>query len=301
MKSILLTFILLLGGLAQAHATLNVFACEPEWAALTKELAQDKVNIYTATSAMQDPHQIQARPSLIAKMRKADLLICSGAELEIGWLPLLLRKSSNNKVQPDQPGYFEAAMQVPRLEVPTQVDRSMGDVHAKGNPHVQLDPNRISTIAQKLSDRLVSLDSHNTAFYQQQYKAFNQRWQQAITRWEKKAAPLKGIPVAVYHKGYVYLLDWLGIKEIVTLEPKPGLPPSAGYLAEVKDIITQQPVKMVLYSAYQSDQAATWLGNEAKIPVVKLPFTVGGSEQAKDLFGLIDDTIDRLLEGLKNE
>lgn len=301
MRNIFLPFILLFGSVTQAHAALNVFACEPEWASLTRELAQDKANIYTATSAMQDPHSIQARPSLIAKMRRADLLVCTGADLEIGWLPLLLRKSSNSKVQPGQPGYFETAMQVPRLEVPEHVDRSMGDVHAKGNPHVQLDPNRLSTIAQKLSDRLASLDSNNAAFYQQQYKVFNLRWQQAITRWEKKAAPLKGIPVAVYHKGYVYLLDWLGIKEIVTLEPKPGLPPSAGYLAEVKDIITRQPVKMVLYSAYQSDQAATWLGNEAHIPVIKLPFTVGGSEEAKDLFGLIDDTIDRLLAGLKNE
>ena len=300
MKKRVLMFCLLFSVITQASAQLNVFACEPEWAALTKELAQDKVKIFTATSAQQDPHQIQARPSLIAKMRRADLLVCSGADLEIGWLPLLLRQSSNSKVQPGQAGYFEAAMQVNRLEIPTSVDRSLGDIHAKGNPHVQLDPRRIASIAKKLSERLASLDSDNAAFYAQRNKDFQQRWSQAIAAWQKKAAPLKGVPVAVYHKGYVYLFDWLGLKEIVTLEPKPGLPPSAGYLAEVKEKIAKQPVKMVLYSAYQSDQASSWLGHEAHIPVVQLPFTVGGSEQAKDLFGLIDDTINRLLGGLKH-
>jgi zinc/manganese transport system substrate-binding protein len=283
-----------------AHAELHVFACEPEWAALTKELADDKVDIYTATNAFQDPHHIQARPSLIAKMRHADMLVCTGAELEIGWLPVLLRQSANDKLQPGQPAYFEAAEQVTLLEKPAQVDRSMGDVHPEGNPHLQLDPHRIGEVAQKLSQRLSLLDPANAAFYQQRYQAFAQRWQQAITQWEAKAAPLKGVPVAVYHKGYVYLFTWLGIHEIVALEPKPGLPPSAGYLAEVKDKIAKQPVKMVIYSAYQSDQAANWLGTNAHIPVVKLPFTVGGDDQAKDLFGLFDDTVERLLKGLNS-
>jgi zinc/manganese transport system substrate-binding protein len=301
MKKLLLILGMSLVAITQAaHAELHVFACEPEWASLTKELADDKVDIYTATNAFQDPHHIQARPSLISKMRKADMLVCTGAELEIGWLPVLLRQSSNDKLQPGQPGYFEAAEQVTLLEKPAQVDRNMGDVHPEGNPHLQLDPHRIATVAQKLSERLAQLDSANAAFYQQRYQAFAKRWQQAITQWEAKAAPLKGVPVAVYHKGYAYLFHWLDIKEIVALEPKPGLPPSAGYLAEVKDKIAKQPVKMVIYSAYQSDQAANWLGANAHIPVVKLPFTVGGDDKAKDLFGLFDDTVDRLLNGLKS-
>lgn len=300
MKKLLLILSLSFAALTQAaHAELHVFACEPEWAALTKEIAQDKVDIYTATNAYQDPHHIQARPSLISKMRRADMLVCTGAELEIGWLPLLLRQSSNEKLQPGQPGYFEAAQQVTLLEKPAQVDRSMGDVHPEGNPHMQLDPHRIATVAEKLSERLALLDPDNAKFYQQRYQDFAKRWQQAMKGWEAKAAPLKGVPVAVYHKGYAYLFHWLGIKEIVALEPKPGLPPSAGYLAEVKEKIAKQPVKMVLYSAYQSDQAANWLGENAHIPVVQLPFTVGGDDKAKDLFGLFDDTINRLLKGLK--
>lgn len=298
MKKLLLILSLSFAVMAQAHAELRVFACEPEWAALTKEIAQDKVDIYTATNAYQDPHHIQARPSLISKMRRADMLVCTGAELEIGWLPILLRQSSNDKLQPGQPGYFEAAKQVTLLEKPAQVDRSMGDVHPEGNPHMQLDPHRIATVAEKLNERLAILDPSNAAFYQKNYQAFAVHWQQAMQAWELKAKPLKGIPVAVYHKGYAYLFHWLGIKEVVALEPKPGLPPSAGYLAEVKEKISKDPVKMVIYSAYQSDQAANWLGEHAHIPVVQLPFTVGGSDKAKDLFGLFDDTINRLLKGL---
>ena len=281
-----------------AHAELNVFACEPEWASLAQELGGDKLDIYQATSALQDPHHVQARPSLIAKMRHADLLVCTGAGLEIGWLPLVIRQSANPKILEGSPGYFAAALQVERLEVPERVDRSMGDVHPEGNPHIQLDPHRIATVAEKLNERLAQIDPDNATFYQQRYHDFAQRWQSAIVRWEKQAAPLKGVPVAVYHKGYVYLFNWLGIREIATLEPKPGLPPSAGYLAEVKEKLARQPVKMVLYSAYQSDQAANWLGNAMHIPVVQLPFTVGGDEQAKDLFALFDDTIARLLQGL---
>jgi len=299
MNKLIIFILFALSFLSQpVRAELRVFACEPEWASLTKALAGDEVNIYTATNAYQDPHHIQARPSLIAKMRRADLLVCTGAELEIGWLPQLLRQSANDKLQPGQPGYFEAAQQVTLLEKPVQVDRSMGDVHPEGNPHMQLDPHRIARVAEKLSMRFAVLDPDNAKAYQQRYHDFAQRWNKAIQTWEAKAAPLKGIPVAVYHKGYAYLFHWLGMKEIVALEPKPGLPPSAGYLAEVKAKISKAPVKMVIYSAYQSDQAANWLGEHAHIPVVKLPFTVGGSDQAGDLFGLFDDTINRLLKGL---
>ena len=138
---LLIVFVLLLAP-ASSFAKLQIFACEPEWAALSAALAGDQADIFTATTALQDPHHIEARPSLIARMRNADLVVCSGAELETGWLPLLLRASANPKVQLNQPGYFEAAMQVERLDIPVQLDRSAGDVHSQGNPHVHLDPHR---------------------------------------------------------------------------------------------------------------------------------------------------------------
>ena len=278
-----------------ALAGIRVFACEPEWAALIEELAGDQANTYTATTAMQDVHHIQARPSLIARLRRADLLICSGAELESGWLPVLLRQASNRKVQPGQPGHFEAAMQVARLDIPAQLDRSQGDVHAGGSPHVHLDPHRLSTIAKALTERLLQIDPEHTAHYQQRAQDFDARWQQAIQSWEQRALPLKGLPVVTHHKAWVYLFDWLGLKEVATLEPKPGLPASAAHLAKLKNQLKKQPATMVIRAAYQDDRASEWLNQHTGTPMVMLPYTVGGTEQAKDLFGLFDDTLDRLL------
>lgn len=286
---------LLLVAAFPATAQLNLFACEPEWAALATELGGDRVEVYSATTALQDPHHIQARPSLIAKVRRADLVVCSGAELEVGWLPMLLRQAANPAVLPGKPGYFEASGFVERLEIPVQLDRSMGDVHAAGNPHVHLDPRRLAQIAEALAERLVALDPANAAHYHQRHEEFVQRWQQAIARWDEKATPLRGLRMVVHHKDWVYLFDWLGLVEAGTLEPKPGLPTSVGHLATLKRELEAQPAKMILHTSYQSDRAALRLAQMSGLPVVKLPYTVGGNERAADLFGLFDDTIDRLL------
>ncbi len=282
-----------------ASAALNVFACEPEWAALTKELAGDKVAIFAATNALQDVHHIEAKPSLVAQLRKADLLVCTGAELEIGWLPVLLRQSANDKLQAGKPANFEAAHYVRMLEIPTRLDRADGDVHPGGNPHIQTDPRNIGKVAEALAQRLIEIDASNAAFYQARYKDFAGRWQDAIKRWEGQAAPLKGITIVVQHKGFPYLEDWLALKQIATLEPKPGVEPSSTHLSEVLTQLQQQPAKMVIRAAYNSDRPSQWLSERAKIPAVALPFTVGGSDRAKDLFSLFDDTIQRLLEASK--
>jgi zinc/manganese transport system substrate-binding protein len=277
-----------------AHAALRVFACEPEWGALTKELGGDLVDVTVATTAAQDPHQIQARPSLIARMRNADLVVCTGAELEVGWLPLLMQQGGNAKVQPGQPGYFAAADQVRKLEVPTTLDRAAGDVHAAGNPHIQTDPRNIAAVATALATRLQQLDGAHAADYARNAQAFSQKWQQAMARWSQQAAPLRGLPVVSQHKAFVYLYDWLGLKELAVLEPKPGVEPSAAYLQQVLGQLKATPARMVLVAAYQDPRPAEWLGRNAGIPVVKVPFTVGGSDKAGDLVGLFDDTLARL-------
>lgn len=276
-------------------AELNVFTCEPEWKALVDELGRDKLKSYSATTAFQDPHHIEARPSLISKVRRADLVICSGAELEAGWLPLLLRQSANGKVLPGKAGYFEASSFVERLEVPTSVDRSMGDIHASGNPHVHLDPRRIATIADALSERLVQLDSNNADSYKQYHADFMQRWQNAISNWQQQARSLKGVGVVVHHKDWVYLFDWLGIKLVGTLEPKPGLPTSATHLVNLKNRLQTTPAKMIIHTTYQNPRAAQRLAELTSLPVVELPYTVGGDDKATDLFGLFDSTINKLL------
>ncbi len=282
---------------APVLAVLNVFASVPEWGALAEELGGEQVKVYTATNALQDPHHIEARPSLIARARTADLVVATGAELEVGWLPLVLQQSGNARVQPGKAGYFEAAQYVRMLDKPARLDRADGDVHPGGNPHIQTDPRNIARVAAPLAARLAELDPANAAAYQARHKAFLSRWSTAIANWERQAAPLRGLPILVQHKAFAYLEDWLGLKQIAALEPKPGVEPTTAHLSAVLAKLQQQPVKMVLRAAYQSDRASQWIAERARINVVVLPFTVGGDEAAKDLFGLFEDTIQRLLKG----
>ncbi|MEQ1863649.1 MAG: zinc ABC transporter substrate-binding protein [Micropepsaceae bacterium] len=299
MRKMLLT-ILVGAALAQpAYADINVFACEPEWGALTKELAGDKASIYTATTGLQDPHQVQARPSLIAKARAADITVCTGAELESAWLPMVAQQAANSKIKAGAPGSFEAASFVKLLDVPTRFDRADGDVHPAGNPHIQTDPRNLLIVAKALSARFAELDAANASTYAARYADFAGRWSAAIAKWEAAAAPLKGAPIGVQHAGWVYMIKWLGLKQVVVLEPKPGVPASSGYLAQVLGTLEREPVKMIIRAAYQDDRASTFISKRAKVPAVLLPFTVGGTDEAKDLFSLYDDTIKRLLAAVK--
>jgi zinc/manganese transport system substrate-binding protein len=276
-------------------AALNVFACTPEWGALANELAGDKAKIYTAITALQDAHRIEARPSLIARARNADLMVCTGAELEAGWAPLVQAQSGNARIQPGQPGYFEAASVVALIDRPARLDRSLGDVHAAGNPHLHLDPRNIERVAAALGERMAGLDAREAQHYQARTQAFLARWREATARWEKDAAPLKGLAVVVHHKDLSYLIGWAGMREVGSLEPKPGLPPSAAHLSELLETLKRTPAKAVVRAAYSDPRPAESLAERARIPVVVLPYTVGGSERARDLFGLYDDTLARLL------
>ena len=293
MKSALALVALL--AMQPACAALNVLACEPEWGALAKELGGDKVNVYVATNALQDPHHIEARPSLIARARNADLVVCTGAELEAGWLPLLQRQSGNSKIQTGQPAFFEAARYVAKLEVPQRVDRAQGDIHPGGNPHIHLNPYNVEKVAANLAERMAQLDGGEAAQYRARAKAFIDRWRQAISKWEKVAAPLKGMTIVAYHRNFSYLNDWLGIREIGELEPKPGLPPTTAHLTDLLARLAKEPAKAVVSAAYNDPRAGEWLAERAKIPAVVLPFTVGGSDKASDLFSLYEETLSRLL------
>jgi len=294
----LLSSILITGFALPAWAEVRIFACEPEWAALATEIGADDVSIYTATHAMQDPHHIQARPSLIARMRRADLVIATGAQLEIGWLPVLLRQSANPAIQPGQAGYLAAANYVQKLDVPTRVDRALGDIHPGGNPHIQTDPNNIAIVAGVLLHRLQQIDPEHADAYQSRYSDFIGRWNTALVRWQQQAAPLRGVHLLVYHKGWAYMMRWLGLVETDTLEPVPGVPPTTSHLSKLLAKLKQQPVAMIIYAAYQDSRASEWLAGRADIAAVKLPFTVGGTDAAIDLFSLYDDTIQRMLTAL---
>lgn len=281
--------------LGTAHAAeLQVFACEPEWGAVAKELGGDKLKSFSATTAFQDPHRIEARPSLVARLRRADMLVCTGAGLESAWLPILLRQAGNAKVMPGQDGNFEAAKHVDLLDIPKRLDRSLGDVHPAGNPHIHLDPRRLARIAQALSQRLVRLDPENTDYYVQRHRDFQHSWGQAISRWQQQAKALRGINVVVQHKYWIYLFDWLGIKELGALEPKPGLPPSAGHLSTLKQQLSRQAAQMIVRTNFDNPRAVNWLAKEVQIPIVELPLTVTASGKSSDLYGLYDVILLRL-------
>jgi zinc/manganese transport system substrate-binding protein len=281
---------------APARAALSVLACEPEWASLAQELAGDRAKVVSATTARQDPHRIEARPALLAQARRADLLVCTGADLEVGWLPLLQRESGNAGIQPGQPGFFEAARFVELLDRPAFVDRSMGDVHAAGNPHIHLDPRNLLKVAEALAARLSALDAANAAHYAARQRAFAARMAAAVARWEREAASLRETRVLAHHRNWSYLAAWLGLRVAADLEPKPGIEPSAAYLAQLVDRLKAQPAKMVLRTPYQPPRASEWIAERTGIRAVELPFTVGGSARATDLFSLFDDILARLKE-----
>jgi zinc/manganese transport system substrate-binding protein len=294
MKYLIFALCLALAPIA-SQADVRVFACEPEWAALAQEIGQQHVDAYSATTAFQDPHYVQARPSLIAKVRRADLVICSGADLEIGWLPVLLQKANNRNVAPGSPGYIEASSLVERFDATGNVDRSQGDIHPLGNPHVQANPHNIAVVAATLAKRMSELDSENAAKYQSGLADFLSRWEKAIEVWEEKAAPLYGKQIITHHKSWVYLERWLGLVEVANLEAVPGLPPTVGHLSTLTSKFESGGAHLIIRSPYQDPRASSWLSDRTGIPELELPLTVGGSEGAVDLFSLFDDIIDKLL------
>ena len=279
-----------------AAAKLSIFACEPEWEALSRALGGDYVTTFSATHAFQDPHYIEARPALISKLNRADLFVCTGADLEIGWLPLLQRKSGNSAVQSGQPGAFFAADFVKKLEVPHIHDRSGGDVHAAGNPHIHLDPYRLLKIARHLHERFVQLDPKNGDAYRTQFENFSAAWKSHMERWERARPALAKLQVMVQHRNWSYLFDWLGIQELADLEPKPGLPPTSRHLKTLVTAAQQQRVDGILIANYQEDRGAKWLSAKIDRPVVALPFTIGGEDNIQTLPQLFDRILDHLQE-----
>lgn len=278
---------------------LQVFVCEPEWGSLIREIAGSDNEITVATTAFQDPHILQAKPSLIAAVRSADLVFCTGADLEIGWLPLLLRRAGNPAVQPGNPGYFLAADFVRRLEVPKVIDRSQGDVHPQGNPHIHLHPRNVARVADALATRLAEIDPPQASSYQAKLADFQQRWDNATVGWEERGLALQGMRLASHHKSFSYLADWLKLDIVATLESKPGIPPSGAQLATLLEQLTPNPPVGVIRTPYENEKPSRWLSDRLGIAEIKLPFTIGGTETAVDLFSLYDESIRMLEEHVK--
>lgn len=276
-----------------ARAEFQVFACEPEWAALARELMPD-AQYTTATSYLQDPHYIEARPSLIAAMRRADIAVCTGASLEAGWLPTLLQRAANPGVQPGRPGLFFAADHA-RLHAPhDHVDRSMGDVHPEGNPHVHLSPDEVPEVAEALAGRLAELRPEAASDIQARYIRWRGQWNRLRAGWREQAEAVRGYSVVVQHSSFWYLLDWLGMDAATDLEPKPGLSPGAGYLGRLLQDPAVGEAKAVLIARHQDPAPAQWLADRTSLPVIIVPGTVTDQEDMDTLGELISHLISTL-------
>ncbi|MBU2953383.1 metal ABC transporter substrate-binding protein [Marinobacter sp. F3R08] len=275
------------------QAQLKVFACEPEWAALVQELVPD-AQLTTATSHLQDPHYIEARPSLIAAVRRADIAVCTGASLEAGWLPMLLERASNPDIQSGRPGLFFAADHA-QLHAPhDHVDRSMGDVHPEGNPHVHLSPDQLPEIARALARQLGDVDPEAAAAIQGRYIRWRGDWNRLRSEWRDRAEAIEGQSVVVQHSNYLYLLRWLGVDVAADLEPKPGLPPSASHLSGLLAEPGLADASAILVASYQDPQPAEWLAEQTGLPVIVVPGTVTGDASTETLGGLIGEIIGQL-------
>ena len=278
--------------LSVSLAQLKVVATYPWIGDLVKEVGKDRVSLYVIAKGTEDPHFVVPKPSHIAKMRDADLLIMQGASLEVGFLPPLLQQSNNPKIQPGRQGLLDLSEFVKIIEKPVSVSRAMGDVHPEGNPHYQLDPHNIPPLARAIAERLCQLDSPNCAYYRGNLEDFLRRWNAKLTEWDREFAKLKGVKVIQYHKLYDYLLQRYGMVLVGTLEPLPSIPPTGKH---IEGLISQaQGVKFILQDVYHEKRTAQFVAQRLNAKVVILPHDVGAVPEAKDLFSLFDEILRRL-------
>jgi zinc/manganese transport system substrate-binding protein len=283
-----------------AEAKLKVFACFPEWASLTQAIGGDRVEVFLATSPLENPDYAAPTPGLIAALGNADVIVCTGAHFEEEWLPTMLTKANNPKVAPGEPGHFLAAEFVQLLKVEEEGAEEGGDhhLHEEGNPHIQGDPRNMQRVGAQLTKRLIALDPEGEATYTENFKSFAGELKTLIAELQQQAAPLKGQRIAVQHEHSVYVLNWLGIVAAATVEPEPGVPPGPEHLAEVIQAVPANQIKFVIYAGYEDPSPSKFVAEKSGIPLIKVPFTVGGTEGATDIFTFYRDTVERLLDGL---
>jgi zinc/manganese transport system substrate-binding protein len=269
-----------------ACARLNVVATLPWIGSIVGDIGKDKVNVTVLVKPAQDPHMIEAKPSMILAARKADVIMYNGLDLEIGYLPILIESSKNPKLQPGRPGNFDCSRFVSVIEKPTAVDRSLGDVHPLGNPHYHLSPKNMRNIAEGIARRLQELDPDNAAFYKTNAASFRARLDERLKVWGQK--PLRGKKFISYHKFFEYLANEYGFELVGYIEAKPGIPPSAGHIETLIDLAKRGKIDGILTTAYFPMTAPDFLSRKTGVKVITVPHEVGSTPQAGDWFSLMD-------------
>ncbi|OFW03885.1 MAG: hypothetical protein A3G20_02455 [Acidobacteria bacterium RIFCSPLOWO2_12_FULL_59_11] len=288
--------------LAEASAkTLNIMTTTEDLASLAREVGGEHVKVESIARGYQDPHFVEAKPSFLLKLQKADILVLVGLQLEIGWLPPLITQSRNPRIQVGAPGYLDASSVAEILEKPTgEVTRAMGDVHPSGNPHYWLDPENGRRIAQAIAQKLAELDRDDAAYFEQRFQDFDRRLSDAVKRWEQETAFLKGTKVITYHRSWPNFAQRFGLQVVGYVEPKPGIPPSPSHTLEVIKQIKQDKVPLILVEPYFDEKTPKAIANQSGAKLVVLLPSVGGVPEVKSYFDLFDFDI-RLLKTALNK
>jgi len=283
-----------------ADQRLNVIATTEDLASIAREVGGDRISAESIARGYQDPHFVEAKPSFILKLQKADLLIVVGRELEIGWLPPLILQSRNAKVQVGAEGYLDASQGVRILDIPTgQITRAMGDVHPQGNPHYWLDPENGRAIAKSISDKLSQLRPGDRAYFDQRLTAFGTRLSEAEKKWLAQMAPYKGTKVVTYHRSFPNFADRFGLDIVGYVEPRPGIPPSPGHTLDLIQDMKRQNIKLILVEPYFDLKTPESIARATGATVLVVPPSVGGVKEAGDFFGLFDYNVTLLVNALK--
>jgi zinc/manganese transport system substrate-binding protein len=283
---------------SSAAAQIRVVATTPDLASVAREIGGDKVSVVALAKPTEDPHYVDAKPSHIVTLNRADALIEGGAELELGWLPPLLENSRNSKISAGAPGRITASDGVKMLEIPTSFDRSKGDVHSLGNPHFMIDPVTVKIIARNIADHFSQIDPKNAATYNGNLTRFNAKLDAKYADWQKELAPYRGARIVTYHKDFIYFADRFGLIIVDELEPKPGIAPSPAHLAQVIGKMKATNAKVILVQPFQNRKTAETVARQTSAVVLDVPQQPGAAANTTTYFDMMDNLVHTLAGGL---
>ena len=281
-----------------ASAQLRVVATTPDLASVAKEIGGDHVTVAALAKPTEDPHFVDAKPSFIVTLNRADALIEGGAELELGWLPPLLENARNGKIGAGAPGRIVASEGIRLLEIPTSFDRSKGDIHSLGNPHFMIDPVTVKTVARNIATHFAQIDPKSAAVYSANLAKFNSRLDSRVAEWQKQLAPFRGAKIVTYHRDFIYLAQRFGLTIVDELEPKPGIAPSPAHLAQVIGKMRANNVKVILVQPFQNRKTAETVARRTDAVVLDAPQQPGAARNTAGYFDMMDNLIDALARGL---
>ncbi|MCR4319331.1 MAG: metal ABC transporter substrate-binding protein [Candidatus Brocadiaceae bacterium] len=289
------------GWASVAHAKLNVVATTSDLGAIAREIGKDKVEVTSLAKPTEDPHFVDAKPSFIVKLNKADMLIEGGLHLEIGWLPNLVVGARNKKILAGENGYLVASAGVPIIEVPTTADRAMGDVHPMGNPHFMIDPLNGKIVAIHICERLCQIDAANCNYYKDNLKDFTKRLDRKFSEWQKALEPFRGTKIVTYHKTFPYFANRFNLNVVGSLEPKPGIPPSPTHINSLIPMMKNGGVKLIFIEPFRERKTPEFAASQTGAKIVVFPIMVGGQKETDDYLSLFDYTINQIVSALETK